>query len=266
MSEAAHPLLTLPARPDAAIARRRTLRAFGADAELVLLPDRARRAGVPGERTAPFLTPVAERIIADEALWEDATLAATPNRFPFGANPLVLWAKSETREAPTELLGLMGELADAAGATALANTIGAAASISRSHGHVLMERLPFLEKIPEIEVDAPWLDRRPDLQLVRKDLPYTLFGLRGPATARARGARRALELRATAAVSIVDTGGTTWIMPRSGIEIPTPHFPHAVGAAEAWGRWCHVDESAFEAATNEDLETALTLSGVPWSE
>jgi hypothetical protein len=51
-------------------------------------------------------------------------------------------------------------------------------------------------------------------------------------------------------------------MPRSPIEIPAPHFPHALGAAELWGRWCYADEAAFRDARVEDLVAALRVGGL----
>jgi len=263
MNDAVDALLRLPDQAGAEPAARRELTVYGAPAELVWLPQRAGRGGVPGRHKAAFLPAVADRILREEALWEDEHVGATPNIYPFGAGQLVLWSKAESREPTVPLLELLSAMADATGGTALINTIGAAASVSRSHGHLLRETLPFLDHFAERPLAAPWLDRRQGVEVVQKALPYLLVGLRGTAEDRARAAGRALELRTTAAVSVIDTGGTTWILPRSAEEIPAPSFPHAIGAAEAWGRWCYLDRADLDAATPERLEDALLRSGLP---
>ena len=89
--------------------------------------------------------------------------------------------------------------------------------------------------------------------------PGVAAGVRGPAPERAVVVHRLLEARTTPAFNLVSQDSTTWVFPRSAIETPAPHFSHALGAAELWGRWCFGDEEPFRAATAKDLEAALRL-------
>src|SRR5690606_17542862 len=242
---------------------RRHLVVCGAPVELLWLPERRQRRGRPAADRPAFAPSVVERIVAEEAVWEDAELALTPNRFPFAARQLVLWSKRALREPDAALLEPALAFADRHGATVLVNTVGAAASVPRAHLHLLAEPLPFGAALPF----GPWAAGTTlGLQSVRvaraaPPFPALLVELRGPAGARARAAARLLELRTTPAVNLVDHGGRTWVFPRSAIETPGTGFPQALGAAELAGRWCFHDEAPFRHADPDALTEALRRAG-----
>jgi hypothetical protein len=248
-----------PFRP----ADRRSLSLLGGDVELLWLPERKARGGVPSAGRPAFVRSVAERILEQEALWRGADLVLTPNRYPFAARQLVLWSAQPVRDVTLPMLDAALALEQRCQGTLLLNSVGAAASIPRAHVHLVADRLPFLDAMPQ----APWRPAALDVDGVDcvrllPPFPALVVGLRGAQGARARAVHRLLELRTTAAVNLVSSRGTTWLMPRSPIEIPAPHFPHALGAAELWGRWCYADEAAFRAARVEDLVAALRLGGL----
>jgi len=241
-------------------AARRDLRVFGAEVELVLLPERAARPSRPTPQRPPFGKDPVPRILAAEAQWRGDGLALTGNRYPFAAGQHILWLEQPAREPGEELLAVLFGWNDAHRGTALLNTIGAAASIARAHAHWTAERLPFLGAFGERPLAADWLPEAGGVAFVQKALPYVLLGVRGAAAARARAVAALLRQRLCTAANVVDADGTAWIYPRSR-ETPAPHFPAALGAAEVWGRWCYADEAPFRAATAHDLEQALVVAG-----
>lgn len=239
---------------------RRSLRVFGADAELVLLPDRAARPNRPGAERPPFAADRGLEIVESEASWRDHGLALTGNKYPFAESQTVLWSERTLREPDEEFLAAALSWTDAMGGSLLVNSIGAAASIARAHAHHTDESLPFLRQLPESAFEAGWLPRIDGVAFVKKDVPFFLLGLRGPAKARAAAAYALQTRRLTPAVNLVAQRGELWVFPRR-VETPSPHFPYALGAAEVWGRWCFVDEAPFLAATASELEQALRLAG-----
>ena len=241
-------------------AARRELSVFGAPVELVWLPHRKTRPGVPTGARPPFRSNHVERILAEEAVWREHGLALTGNKFPFAARQAVLWAQAPVREATLPMLEVALQLEAACAGTALLNTTGAAASIPRAHVHVVTDRLPFLDRLPRETFRAEYLDGVEALRLVAP-FPCVAVGVRGTPAERARLAHRLLEVRTTAAVNLISSGGITWVLPHGEVEIPVPHFPHALGAAELWGRWCYADEAPFRAATGADLEQAILRAG-----
>ncbi len=248
----------LPFAPTA----RRTLTVLGAPVELVLLPERAQRPGQPGTRPAFRADPV-PRIVRTESVWSGNGLHLTPNRYPFARDQWILWPDAATREHGTDLLHALFAFAEARHGTAMVNSIGAAASIPRAHGHVTAERLPFLPALPEHDLRADWLPSITGVTWHQKDATWLLIGARGAPAARAAAITALQVTRCTAAFNLVDQDSTAWLYPRSSCEIPAPHFPWALGAAEVWGRWCYVDQGPWATATAEDLERALTQAGVP---
>lgn len=249
---------TAPFRPRA----RRALRAFGATVELVLVPDRAGRPGVPSAARPAFRTDPVPRIVAEESVWRGDGASATPNRYPFAEHQLILWQDGLERELGLSSWRMLCGWVDRISGTGLVNTIGAAASIPRAHAHLTAERLPFLEAIGEERCDAAFLPRVDGVEWLRKKLPFWLLGARGAAAARAEALFALQAVRATAACNVVVQDGTAWVYPRSAVETPVPWFPWALGAAEVWGRWCYVEEPAFESADGDGLEQALVASGV----
>jgi hypothetical protein len=241
----------------------RTLTVFGAPAELVLLPERAQRSGVPGPDRPAFRSSPAGRILRDETRWREDGLAVTPNRFPFARDQWLLWDERDTREHGIALLHMLFAWVGQRQGTGFVNSIGAAASIPRAHAHVTGEQLPFLAGLPESPCTADFLPPTTGVHWTRKQLPFWLLGARGSPESRAAAIFALQQARATAAFNLVVQDGTTWLYPRS-VEIPAPHFPWALGAAEVWGRWCYVQREPFERATGSDLEQALASAGMPW--
>ena len=87
------------------------------------------------------------------------------------------------------------------------------------------------------------------------------FDAGGSADDRARAASHLIATRLCPAFNLVAEKEIAWVFPRSAVETPAPHFPHALGAAEIWGRWCFEAEAPFHAATPADLERALICCG-----
>lgn len=245
-------------------AARRELSVFGAPVELLHLPERKARGGVPSADRPAFRPSVADRILAEESLWRGRDVVMTPNKFPFGAGHALLWTAKRVREAPLELLEVGFAIVSKHGGTLLGNCIGSAASIQRAHVHLVAESRNFLGSLRS----EPWNDGgilpdRDGVELLRLcEVPFAGIGVRGEPGPRARVVHRLLELRMTPAFNLIDDGRTTWVFPRR-VETPRPHFPAALGAAELWGRWCYGDEAPFRAAEPDDLEHALELSGAP---
>ena len=248
--------------PPFEVAARRTATVFGAPVELVLVPTRKARHGrATAERPALARSP-AGRIVAEEALWRGAGHVLTPNRFPLAERQLLLWPERVVREPDREFWQLVGDWVQRSGGAALHNNVGAAATIARCHAHLVPQRLPFLDALPERAFAGELIDCPAGVELVAKDVPFCLVGVRGPAAARAIALPALAEARLSAAANIVVQGDTAWLLPRRA-ETPAPHFPYALGAAELWGRWCYMDREPFETATAAELERALIAAGMP---
>ena len=234
----------------------RRLRVFGAPVEAALVPARRQRVGAAVAERPPFARSRAARIVADECIWRGDGMALTPNAFPFAQGQRLLWPLVPLREPDAALWQAAFAWADAAGGAALVNNVGAASSIGRAHAHLCAERLPFLAALRERTGPRDLIELPAGVELVAKDVPFCLLGVRGPAAARALAVVRLAEARLTAAWNVVAQDGATWLLPRR-VETPAPGFPFALGAAELWGRWCYVEDAPFVAATAADLEAAL---------
>ncbi|MCR9244501.1 MAG: hypothetical protein NXI31_05675 [bacterium] len=262
----------LPSTPDDSLApfapaATRTLEVFGAPVELAFVPERGQRQGRVDRGRPAFAASPARRIVATESLWRDDDLALTPNKYPFAEQQRLLWPRQPRREPDAALWTAAIEWGRATNGTVLANTIGAAATIAWAHLHLTPERLDFLPGLAERVVTTPPLELptalRAGVEVVSKELPCCVLGLRSAdpqQLAMALTELAASRLCAATNVCIVDD--TAWSLPRS-IEIPAPHFPFALGAAELWGRWCYVEEAPFRSATGTDLERALVAAGRP---
>ncbi|MFN9276618.1 MAG: hypothetical protein ACK6D2_12920 [Planctomycetota bacterium] len=261
-SPAAVPIADHPRLVAYAPAAVRRLRVFGAPVEAALVPARRQRLGAASAARPPFARSRAARIVADEAIWHGDGMALTPNAFPFAHGQRLLWPHAPLREPDAGLWQAAFAWADAAGGAALVNNVGAASSIGRAHAHLCAERLPFLAGLPERAGPLDLIELPDGATLVAKDVPFCLLGVRGPAAARALAVVRLGEARLTAAWNVVAQDGAAWLLPRRS-ETPAPHFPHALGAAEVWGRWCYVDEDAFASAHDGGLESALVAAGCP---
>jgi hypothetical protein len=252
-------------------AARRQMTLFGAPVELLYLPERRARRGVPQAERPVFPTQFIETILRDERVWDSDSMVMTPNRYPFGRRQAVLWAKAPLREPDLTMLELLLQLEEKASGAVLLNSVGAAASVARCHMHLMDERLPFLGHFDVVPERPEALDAVHELPVgvtcvaLAPPFPGVALGVRGPAKGRAVVVHRLLNARTTPAFNLVSQDATTWVFPRSAIETPTPHFPHALGAAELWGRWCFSDEQPFLTATPEQLEVALRLSCYPAS-
>ena len=241
----------------------RQLPLFGTTVELVWLPERAQRPSRPSQQRAAFQASPAGRILANETMWRGDGFAVTPNRYPFAGEQVLLWSEDPARDHSVDFLGLLFEWADSTDCRGLVNSIGAAASIPRAHAHLTSESQPFLGALAEQPLTATWLPTVADISYWQKDIPTCVFGVRGNPRARAQAVYQLQLCRLTAACNLVVDGDTTWIYPRSQHEVPAPHFPYALGAAEIWGRWCFIDEEPFANSTSEDLERALQMAGCP---
>lgn len=239
---------------------RRSLRVFGAEAELVMLPDRAARPNRPGAERPAFGPDRGLAIVEAEASWRGRGFALTGNKFPFAESQTVLWSERPLREPDEEFLATALSWTDAVGGSLLVNSIGAAASIARAHAHHTDESMPFLSQLPDMPIDADWLPKVEGATFAQKATPFFLLGIRGSAMARATAAFALQTRRLTSAVNLVALRGELWVFPRRA-ETPTPHFPYPLGAAEVWGRWCYVEEQPFLTATTESLEAALVAAG-----
>ncbi len=245
---------------DFAPVARREVTVFGAPAELVLVPQRRERHGRPMAEPPAFVASRAARIVRDEAIWRENGLVLTPNRYPFAAQHRLLWPDEPIREVSFAMWHAVLDWTARSGGTALVNNIGAAATIARAHAHLVPLRLPFLTSLPERPLAAELIELPRGVELLQKDTPVCLVGVRGDADACAKALLLLAEARRTAACNVVVHERTAWLFPRS-LETPTPHFPYALGAAEVWGRWCYMDEEPFRAADGDQLERALVAAG-----
>lgn len=237
----------------------REVRVFGAPAHVTLLSHRARRANRPGDARPAFRRSPAAHIVSAEAIWRGEGLALTPNRYPMLAEQRILWHAVPHPHPGLAMWRAVHEWVDANRGSALHNTVGAAASIAAAHVHLCRERSGFLAALP-LRPGALELVEVDDLLIEAAAVPFCLLRLSGTSRQRAAGVEQLSVARLLPAWNVVVEPGTTWIYPRRR-EIPAPHFPHALGAAELWGRWCHTDEAEFEAATGEAMERALVAAG-----
>ena len=125
----------------------------------------------------------------------------------------------------------------------------------RPKNNLLGERLPLLGQLAERPLRAAPIDLPKGCSLVAKDLDACILGLRGPVGGCADALTRLADARLTPTWNVVLTRDAAWIVPRE-VQTPAPHFETALGAAEFWGRFCYVDEAAYERATGADLTEA----------
>lgn len=249
---------------------RRTAMVFGAPVELVCLPGRRDRGGVPNDRRPTFLPNRAPGILREEEVWSAPGVIMTGNAFPFTDRQIVLWATERRREPSIEMLQVAYAMEDEVVGTTVVNSMGAAGSITRSHIHLLGATNEFFETLPKSQINPDLvgldLDHLGPCELWRLDPPFpiTAVGVRGLASERAQTMHHLLECRTTPAFNLIGSHRTSWLVPRSRVEMPAPHFRQALGGAELWGRWCYIDTEAFEQATAAALESAIRMVGVPW--
>jgi diadenosine tetraphosphate (Ap4A) HIT family hydrolase len=260
---------TLPADPFALLTglgptptQTRQLTVFGWSFELRLLPGRAQRTGRPVVDRSAFRGCPGARIIATEALWSNADLVVTGNRYPFAPAHLLLWPREPVREPPLELLAVGFAAGERCGATVLWNSIGAAASIPHAHLHLVRDRQP-------LHSGLRWrsLAQHQDQELLALEAPgewpCQVIGLRAAnATALASATHRMLARRLTPAINLVCADRLCMLVPRR-LEAARDHFPAAVGSAEWAGIFVYDDPAAFAVATADHLAAALTACGWP---
>ncbi|MEZ6036910.1 MAG: hypothetical protein R3F29_05485 [Planctomycetota bacterium] len=240
----------------------RRLRVFGGEVSLVLAPERARRPGRVGPDRPALAPSRAARIVAEEALWRDEGLVVTPNLHPFGRRHRLLWMAAPVREPDAAFWTAALDWAEREQGSVLLNNIGSAATIARAHAHLLAERQTFLAALPERPLVTPPIEVPEGCELVQKNVPFCAVGARGAPAAVATALVRLAEARLTPSWNVVAEAGVAWVLPRH-LETPTPWFPLPLGAAELWGRWCHIDEEMFLAASGADLEQALVDAVAP---
>jgi hypothetical protein len=249
-----HPSL-VPFEP----AAKRTLSLFGKSVQLALVPGRKARSGhIQEERPALQRSP-ADRILNEEAYWRHETLALTPNKFPFAKNQRILWMANPAREPDRTFWLAALHWANQSDGTALLNNIGAAATIPRAHAHLVDEQMPFLSELSERPLQTDLIDVPEDCELVCKDVPFCMIGVRGGLEGQADTLMRLADARLTATWNVIIMNDAAWIVPR-GKQTAAPFFDQAIGSAEIWGRWCYVEEEQFAAATSADLEQALEIA------
>jgi hypothetical protein len=264
-----NPFALVPERP-VAIAGQRLAEVFGAPVEIVALPARGQRRGIPMSSRAALQDNRAPDIIAREAVWESPGVAMSGNAFPFTARQVVLWATEPRRDPSLQMLEVAYELEDLVGGTTIVNSMGAAGSITRSHIHLLGQRNDFFSGLPQTRITPRVACLEPELlgacEVLRLGLPFpgVAVGLRGTPADRARAMFHLLESRTTPAFNLIGSGGIAWLVPRSAIETPGPYYPQALGGAEIWGRWCCNDEATFARLTGPDMENALRIGCVGW--
>lgn len=249
-----HPSL-VPFEPTA----ERPLSLFGRTVQLALLPGRRARSGQVREGRPALGRSPAHRILSEEAYWRSETLAVTPNKFPFAKNQRILWMAHPAREPDRAFWQTALQWVKLSGGAALLNNIGAAATIPRAHAHLIDENMSFLTELAERPLKTDLIDVPDGCELVCKDVPFCMIGVRGDLEGTADALLRLADARLTATWNVIAMQDATWIVPR-GRQTPAPFFDQAVGAAEFWGRWCYVDEAPFAAATGADLEQALVLA------
>ncbi len=253
-----------PTPPEFSPRERRTLKVHDVPVELVWSPERGVRSGFPQGLSPPLAPSPADRILAEETLWTDGQNSVTENRFPFGQDAFLVWANAPTaREPDAALFELLFRWSTAPDTTAMANSIGAAATIPRAHGHVIAERLPFLDALPREPAPSSLGEACVGLECATVRMgDRELFEVRGSAAARARCCHELLSRRRAIAFNVLAAGDRTVLVFRHE-ETPTPDFPAALGSAELMGRFVFVDEAAFRAADGTALERALHRSIFP---
>lgn len=241
----------------------RHLSVFGAPVEAVHVPGRKARGNKARRERPSFAASQAQRIVDQETFWRSDGLALTPNLYPFAREQRLLWPTTPLREPDAAMWSAICTWTEAQKGTAMVNTIGAAATIARAHAHLTPERLGFLPGLPERDGPTGLVDLPAGVELVQKDIPCCMLGVRGgDVTARGQAIAALAGIRLTAAMGICIQDGTAWMFPRRA-ETPAPHFPYALGGAELWGRWCFLEEEPLAAATGEGLELALVMAGMP---
>jgi len=237
----------------------RTVEVYGASVHLALVPGRKARSGHDREGRPALQRSPADRILGAETYWRTDTLALTPNKFPFGKNQRILWMANPARDPDLSFWQAGLAWVEQMDGTVLLNNIGAAATIPRAHAHLIEEKMPFLPALPDLPLQADIIDVPDGCELVRKDVPFCMVGVRGDLEGKAEALLRIADARLTATWNVIVSKDIVWIVPR-GKQTPAPYFDSAVGAAELWGRWCYVDEEPFERATGADLEKALQIA------
>jgi hypothetical protein len=245
---------------------------FGAPVEVLSIPRRAGRQGIPGAGRPTFQHNRADQIIAAEAVWRAPGMALTGNRFPFCEQQALLWSTERRREPTLEMLEVSFRMEDAVAGTSIVNSIGASGSVTRSHIHLTGGTSAFLAALPKSELDPAAVHLTPDqlrgCELLRLAPPFPVIavGVRGPAAARALAFHHLLECRTPQAFNLISCDQIAWLFPRSSQEVPAPFFPQALGGAELAGRWCCHDRAVFARLSTADMEDAIRLAGIAWPE
>lgn len=245
-------------RSDAELASaRRDLDVFGLPFELVWMPERGKRAGIPTSGRPAFAPNRGQTIRRNEILWRGDGVVATPNLFPFFWRQLILWPESgDPREADASFLRGCLTVSQRAGGTLLVNTIGASASIPLAHAHLVELAPKMLPHVPLVDVGTFG-----GAVLAATDpasaVPILVVRLQCEDPSTLAGAtRQLLDVRSTAAVNLVAFESSVWVIARRH-EVPKSGFPYAVGAGELWGRLIYTEREAFDSAKADGIGQAL---------
>ncbi|GEM_PF-1927786 len=254
--------------PDGLVAGRRSVQVFGLPFEVLWIPSRGNRQGIPSEDRPIFVKSRGLQIRKVEALWEGEATILTPNRFPFTNSHGLLWPREgHPREWPLSFLGESLGLVSRYGGTLLGNSVGASASIPLCHLHLFPDESKVWPLLPFESLGA--LKRRGERVFV--GLPssgFPLFVVKiwgGSPLARATVCRELLDRRMTAAVNLGADPEALFLFPRSE-ETPNPFYCHALGGMELFGRFVFPVEDGFSDARAEDLEAALSKALLPMRE
>ncbi len=245
--------------PQGLVAGRRSVPAFGLPFEVLWIPSRGRREGVPRGGRPCFAKSRGPRIRREEALWEGEEAVLTPNRFPFAAQHGLFWPREgHPREWPLGFLKECFAIVMGQGGTLLGNSVGASASIPLCHLHLFPNESPVwpqmeFESLGELEVEG----ERMSVGVPSPSFPLLVVKIWGGSPeARASLCRELLDRRMTASVNIGVSKEATFLFPRRE-ETPSPYYDHALGGMELFGCFVFHDEEGFACARGEALEGAL---------
>ncbi len=254
--------------PKGLVAGRRSVPAFGLPFEVLWIPSRGSREGVPGGDRPNFAKSRGLRIREEEALWAGREAILTPNLYPFATRHGLLWPREgHPREWPMPFLQEAFALLEENGGTLLGNSVGASASIPLCHLHLFPEKSPVWPRVEWEELGVVQVGGEV-LHAATPSRAFPLLLVRisgGNSHSRAALCRALLDRRMTPAVNLGATCSEVYLFPRR-VEVPEPYYDHALGGMELFGRFVYPEEHGFLGAGKGDLECALKGALVPMRE
>ena len=241
--------------------RRRTLRACGVEIDLLLAPWRAvRRPG--GGDTPPAGSDVGARVVREETLWEEEVASLTPNRYPVWEDHLLLWEKAPLREPDQPFLEFLLRLCRGRkDLFCFVNSIGAAATVSRSHAQIARVKEP--PPIGGVPVRVRSLDGL-EVAFPPEGGPWPGFFVRftGDPEKTARALERLVRLRLCPSFNLAFHRDRAWIFFRKK-ETCSFGYPLPLGALELSGTFLFEEETSFQAMTPEGIHASLREVSFP---